>query len=456
MSDGRNVQRTADGRDGPRVRGDRGARPLETDRPTPFDPPLGLRRRDPLSRLAYPDGHVGWVATGYSAVRAILADERFSTRRELLHQPVGRERAHERPAPAEPGIFPHMDPPEHTRFRRLLSGHFGPRRVAALTPAIRRYTTEALDRMIGAGSPADLVASFAMPIPALVICELLGVPASDRHRIQAATATMNDLDSTPEQAVEAVLTITGTVRDLIARLRAGSGSPDDAPDDGPAGDGSDGYAPDGHGPAGDGGAGRGLLADAVASGELGDDELTNLGMVLLATGHLPTSSMLALGAFALLTDPAQRERLTAAPELAGPAVEELLRYLSILQFDVRRTALTDVEVDGHVIAAGETVVLALPVANRDPVRFPDPDVLDLGRPAAGHLAFGHGVHQCLGQHLARRELRIALTALFERLPDLRLAVPAAEVPTRERMAVYGVDRLPVAWGAARADRPNAR
>ncbi len=434
MSEGRNVQRTADAPGAPRSRADRDARPLETDRPTPFDPPLGLRRREPLSRLAYPDGHVGWVATGYSIVRAILADPRFSTRRELLHQPVGRERAHERPAPAEPGIFPHMDPPEHTRFRRLLSGHFGPRRVAALTPAIRRYTAEALDRMIDAGSPADLVRSFALPIPALVICELLGVPAEDRHRVQAATATMNDLDSTPEQAVEAVLTITGTVRDLLARLRAGSGA-------------------SGGGPPGDG---RGLLADAVATGELDDDELTNLGMVLLATGHLPTSSMLALGTFALLTDPAQRARLTAGPELAGPAVEELLRYLSILQFDVRRTALTDVEIGGHVIAAGETVVLALPVANRDPARFPDPDTLDLGRSAAGHLAFGHGVHQCLGQHLARCELRIALTALFERLPDLRLAVPVAEVPTRERMAVYGVDRLPVAWGAAPADRPGAR
>jgi cytochrome P450 len=405
--------------------GDRMARPLETDRPTPFDPPVELRKRAPLSRLAYPDGHVGWVATGYSATRAVLADPRFSTRRELLHQPVGRERAHERPAPAEPGIFPHMDPPEHTRYRRLLSGHFGPRRVAELTPAIRRYTEQALDAMADGESPVDLVASFAMPIPALVICELLGVPPEDRHAIQAATAVMNNLDSTPEQAVGAVMSITGTVRGLLARLRAAST------------------------PSGDG-----LLAHAVATGDLTDDELTNLGMVLLATGHLPTSSMLALGAFVLLTDPAQRARLAADPELAERAVEELLRYLSILQFDVRRTALVDVEIDGQLVAAGETVVLALPVANRDPARFADPDTLDLARPPAGHLAFGHGIHQCLGQHLARAELRIALTALFERFPDLRLAVPASEVPTRDRMAVYGVDRLPVTWDAVPADRPS--
>ncbi|MEV0388093.1 cytochrome P450 [Nonomuraea sp. NPDC050643] len=402
---------------------------METDRPTPFDPPVELRRRAPLSRLAYPDGHLGWVATGYSVTRAILADPRFSTRRELLHQPVGRERAVEPPTPAEPGIFPHMDPPEHTRYRRLLSGHFGPRRVAELMPAIRRYTAEALDGLADAGTnggtpadptaptdPVDLVASFAMPIPALVICELLGVRAEDRQRIQAATAVMNDLDSRPDQVIDAVMSITGTVRGVLADGRS-----------------------------------DGLLAQAAATGELNDEELTNLGMVLLATGHLPTSSMLALGAFALLTDPAQRARLAADPERA---VEELLRYLSILQFDVRRTALVDVEIDGQVVAAGETVVLALPVANRDPERFPDPDTLDVTRSATGHLAFGHGVHQCLGQHLARAELRVALTALFERFPDLRLAVPAAEVPTRDRMAVYGVDRLPVAWGVIPAVQPR--
>ncbi|MEU6730281.1 cytochrome P450 [Nonomuraea wenchangensis] len=397
------------------------AQSLETDRPTPFDPPLALRRRPPLSRLAYPDGHLGWVSTGYAETRAILADPRFSTRRELLHQPVGGERATERPTPAEPGIFPHMDPPEHTRFRRLLAHHFGPRRVAGLMPAIRRHTAEALDGMAGGGmagggmtggGSADLLTAFAMPIPALVICEVLGVPAEDRQRVQAATAVMNDLDSRPDQVAAAVMTITGTVRDVLARPVA-------SPAEG------------------------GLLAHAAATGELSDEELTNLGMVLLATGHLPTSSMLALGAFALLTDPAQRALLAADPERA---VEELLRYLSVLQFDVRRTALVDVEIGGQVIAAGETVVLALPVANRDPGRFPCPDALDLSRSAAGHLAFGHGVHQCLGQHLARAELRVALTALFERFPGLRLAVPAGEVPTRDRSAVYGVDRLPVTWG----------
>ncbi|MGW3346116.1 cytochrome P450 [Nonomuraea rubra] len=393
------------------------ALPLETDRPTPFDPPLGLRRRAPLSRLAYPDGHLGWVATGYDVTRAILADPRFSTRRELLHQPVGRERAIEEPSPAEPGIFPHLDPPEHTRYRRLLGHHFGPRRVAELMPAIRRHTERALRDLADGGSPADLVAGFAMPIPALVICELLGVEADDRQRIQAATAVMNDLDSHPEQAADAVGTITATVRAVLA----------------------------------DGRSGGGLLAQAAASGELGDEELTNLGMVLLATGHLPTASMLALGAFVLLTDPAQRARLAVDPERA---VEELLRYLSILQFDVRRTALTEVEIGGQVIAAGETVVLALPLANRDPGHFPDPDTLDLTRSAAGHLAFGHGVHQCLGQHLARAELRVALTALFEHFPDLRLAVPPAEVPTRDRMAVYGVDRLPVAWSTVRTEQPR--
>ena len=169
-------------------------------------------------------------------------------------------------------------------------------------------------------------------------------------------------------------------------------------------------------------------------------------MVLVATGHLPTSSMLALAAFALLTNPVQRARLLEDSTRTEQGVEELLRYLSILQFDVRRTAVVDVEIDGQLIAAGETVVLALPAANRDPQRFPDPEALDLGRVTSGHLSFGHGIHQCLGQRLARAELQVALTALFDRFPDLQLAVPVADVPTREHAAVYGVDRLPVTWG----------
>jgi cytochrome P450 len=378
------------------------ARPLPTQRPNPFDPPEALRTGPALRRLAYPDGHVGWLATGHAVVRAILADQRFSVRRELLHAPIGGDRAQERPGPAEPGIFPHFDAPEHTRFRRLLAGYFNPRGVAAVEPAIRRFTAEALDAMAAGPRPVDLVTAFALPVPALVISELLGVPPDDRHRLQAAVAVMNDLDSTREQAFGAVMSIVGTMRELVA-------SPSD-----------------------------GLLGELA--GELSDEELTNLGMVLLATGHLPTSSMLALGTFLLLTRDVRQP-------LNDSGVEELLRYLSILQFDVRRTALEDVEVDGQVIAAGETVVLSLPVANRDPARFDAPDRLDLCRSAVGHVAFGHGVHQCLGQHLARAELRIALTMLFERFPDLRLAVDVAEVPTRERSAVYGVDRLPVTWGS---------
>ena len=172
-----------------------------------------------MSRLAFPDGHLGWVATGYAVTKEILADPRFSNRRELLHAPVGQARAHSRPTPAEPGIFPHMDPPEHTRYRRLLGHHFGPRRVEELLPAIRTYTQKALDRMAHDGPLVDLVAEFAVPVPALVICELLGIPPDDRHGIQAATAVMNDLDSTPAQAVAAVGSIMETMRGLIARLR---------------------------------------------------------------------------------------------------------------------------------------------------------------------------------------------------------------------------------------------
>src|SRR5258705_3836268 len=204
-----------------------------------------------------------------------------------------------------------MDPPEHTRYRRLLGHHFGPGRVEEVLPAIRTSTEIALDRMVHDGPPVDLVASFAVPVPALVICELLGIPPEDRHEIQAATAVMNDLDSTPAQAAAAVGSIMETIRGLIPRLRSQTGAAD-----------------------------VGLLAQAASTGDLTDEELTNLGMVLVATGHLPTASMLGLAAFVLLTNPVQRGQFgdAAGVEPAGDggiasgterAVDELLRYLSI-------------------------------------------------------------------------------------------------------------------------------
>jgi cytochrome P450 len=382
----------------------------------PFDPPpelTGLPGR--LTRLAFPDGHVGWLVTGHEAARVVLSDPRFSIRSELKHSALSRPNVGPdgRGAPA-PGWFAGMDRPDHTRYRRLLTGRFTVHRMRALEPRIAEIAAERLDAMASHGPPVDLVPAFALPIPSLVICELLGVPYADHAFFERQTTVIVDLDSSTEQAAGAVRELAGYLHDLVRHKRA------EPTDD--------------------------LLGGLLTGTDLTDAELTNIALLLLVAGHETTANMLALGTFALLEHPEQLAAFRADPALTGTAVEELLRYLSILHLGApNRAALEDVELDGQLVRAGETVVLGLPAVNRDPARFADPDALRLDRAAHQHLAFGFGLHQCLGQQLARIELRIALRALFDRFPTLRLAVPAGEVPLRESTVVYGVWRLPVAW-----------
>ncbi|MEV7008815.1 cytochrome P450 [Streptosporangium sp. NPDC051022] len=379
-----------------------------------FDPPQELgwwRQETPIRRMTYADGHLGWLVTGYSAVRAVLADNRFSTRIDLQHPPtphIARQRQLTVPA----GFFLRMDPPDHTRFRRLLTGQFTVRRMKQLEPRIEKIVADRLDEMQRQGPPADLVRSFALPIPSLVICELLGVPYTDHDRFQRDSAVIISREETVERKQTAMADLLSYLHELVLRKRA------EPTDD--------------------------LLGGLVADGELTDEELTGVATLLLVAGHETTANMIALSTFALLSNPPQLAALRDDPSLTAGAVEEFMRYLTIIDFTAR-TALEDVEIEGQTIRAGETVTLSLPAANRDPSRFDGADTLDVTRQAAGHLSFGHGVHQCLGQQLARNEMRIALPALLERLPGLRLAVPPEEVPMRSDMAIYGVHRLPVTW-----------
>ncbi|RKT56074.1 cytochrome P450 [Saccharothrix australiensis] len=388
--------------------------PLPTGRAPgrPFDPPDGLaelRERQPLSRLAYPDGHVGWLVTGHALLREVLADPRFSARSELRHVPIPGVAAAGTPAP--PGNFTATDPPEHTRYRRLLTGQFTVRRMRQLTEEVRRITAEHLDAMERQGPVVDLVEAFAQPVPARVICELLGVPDADRERFRHHATQLVRLGAAHEEVMAAYTAVNEIVRELVAAKRA-------APTDD--------------------------LLSGLTESDLTDEELVNIGFTLLGAGLDTTANMIALGTFALLCAPDQLAVLRADPGSTDQAVEELLRYLSIIPFTVR-VALEDVELAGVVIKAGESVTASIPAANRDPARFTEPDALDLRRPSGGHVAFGHGVHQCLGQQLARVELRVALPALFERFPDLRLAVAADDVATRGDMLIHGVHRLPVTW-----------
>lgn len=388
---------------------------LPIDRRTgcPFDPPADLTALAdrPIRRMRYADGHLGWLVTRHATARAVLADPRFSSRYELMHPPVPIEGLTGPMPPAPVGDIIGLDAPDHTRYRRLLTGRFTVRRMRQLADAVRQFTDECLDAMETAGPPVDLVETFARPVPALMICELLGVPYADRERFQGQVATIFDQSADPEGRETAYLALLQYLSELVLAKRA------EPTDD--------------------------LLSD-LTTADLNDEELAGLGGMLLAAGLDTTANMLGLGTFALLSNPDQLGALRADPTLAEQAVEELLRYLSVAD-PLPRSALEDVEVEGQLVKAGEMVTVSVQVTNRDPHKFPDPDRLDLHRKAAGHLAFGHGAHQCLGQQLARVEMTVAFPALLARFPSLRLAVPPQEVPLRDRANIYGVVRLPVTW-----------
>ncbi|MEU5418277.1 cytochrome P450 [Streptomyces sp. NPDC001407] len=375
----------------------------------PFDPPAELidaRRQSPISRCTHPGGRPGWLVTGYDLVRSVLADPRFSSRKELMN--MGDFEI----PPAPPGEFLLMDEPQHGRYRKPLMGKFTVRRMRLLTERIERITADCLDAMEKAGPPVDLVTAFAKPIPTIVICELLGVPYEDRGSFQEQIDTFMGGETSDEALIAAYTATQEYLAGLVAAKRA------DPTDD--------------------------VLSELTDS-DLTDEELKGISLILLAAGFDTTANMLALGTFALLRHPDQLAALRADPALTDQAVEELLRYLSVAK-TFWRTALEDVELDGRTIKAGTTLVLSYSTANRDPERFADPHVLDLQREYSGHLAFGHGIHQCLGQQLARVEMRVAFPALLHRFPTLRLAVPADEVALRPETAdIYGVKSLPVAW-----------
>ncbi|QFY10264.1 cytochrome P450 [Nonomuraea phyllanthi] len=384
----------------------------------PFDPPAELveaRRHGPISHFTFPDGHQGRLVTGYDLVRSVLADPRFSSRKELmLHHPLIDYSGLTEIPPAPPGEFLLMDEPRHSRYRKPLVGKFTVRRMRLLTERVEQITTEHLDAMEKAGPTADLVTAFAKPIPAIVICELLGVPYEDRGRFQENIDTFMSGEVGDEELIAAYTSVQQYLAELVAAKRA---NPTDD-----------------------------VLSDLTDS-DLTDEELKGMALILLSAGFDTTANMLALGTFALLQHPEQLAALRADPTLTDPAVEELLRYLSVAK-TFQRVALEDVELNGHTIEAGTTVLLSLNTANRDPERFPDPHTLDLHRQDGGHLAFSHGIHQCLGQQLARVEMRVAFPALLNRFPTLRLAVPAEEVALRPEIAdIYGIKSLPVTWDA---------
>ncbi|WP_433728014.1 cytochrome P450 [Nocardia sp. CA-129566] len=392
--------------------------PMERDA-GPFDPPAAitrLREARPVCPMLFPDGHEGWLVTGYDAVRKLMADTRFSSRQDIgvVHIPYetpGMPVATE-PSPQVPGLFIAMDPPDHTRLRRKLTGAFTVRRVKQLEERIIDIVERQLEELARLTPPVDLVKEYALPVPSLVICELLGVPYADRETFQVNSAKFLVRDQSLEEKMAAYGAMTTYLAGLVTRKRAEPGED--------------------------------ILSDLARDDDLSIEELVGIAFLLLLAGHETTANMLALGTFALLEHPEQLAELRADPDLLPDAVEELMRYLSVADI-FYRYATDDIELGGETIGKGSTVVVSLLAANHDPQRFDNPDTLDIHRKARGHTSFGHGVHQCLGQQLARIEMRAGFAGLLRRFPTLELTIPADEVKLRTDMNIYGVHELPVTW-----------
>jgi len=388
----------------------------------PFDTPAGAEAEPEGLRLlgqgplapAEMHGHQVWLVVGYQAVRQVLSDPRFS--RAAAARPGGPVA---NPAGFNPELLTSMDPPDHTRIRRLMAAAFTPHRVQRCGPRIHEIVDGLLDDLAAHGKPADLVQQFAEPLPIMVICELLGVPIEDRPRIrQWATRLMADTAYPPAEIAEAFNQVNAYLDELIEFRRH---TPDDA-----------------------------LISALVEINDgdhaLSPSELTANIQLLLIAGHETTVSHLANSVVALFRHPDQIALLRAQPELISFAVTELLRYSRLLSSALPRVATENVDIGGTTINAGDVVVPLIATANRDPDAFPEPQRLDLARATpTPHLAFGHGPHYCPGAHLAQLELQIGIGTLFDRFPTLAPAVDLADLQWKSGFVIRSVRALPVTW-----------
>jgi cytochrome P450 len=369
---------------------------------------LGRRRAaEPVSRLPVAVGVKVWLVTGYDEVRAVLGStDGFSNDFGRLAAGAGVDHEH------DPGGLGFADPPAHTRLRRLLTPEFTMRRLARLQPRIEAIVAGQLDEMAAAGDPVDLWTTFALPIPSLTICELLGVPYDEREEFQQRSTARFDLGAGAHTPFDTMTQSITYLLDLVARQRKEPGD--------------------------------GLLGAIVRDhgDEIDDRELAGLADGVLTGGLETSASMLALGALVLTGQPEVAERVRAGTGV-DQFVEELLRYLTVVQVAFPRFALTEMTLGGVSISPGDVVICSLSAADRDEALGDGAERFDPSRPPRPHLAFGHGIHRCVGAELARMELRTAYPALMRRFPAMRLAVPEADLPFRRASIVYGVESLPV-------------
>ncbi|WP_326948567.1 cytochrome P450 [Amycolatopsis sp. NBC_01307] len=382
--------------------------PLKREGLDPVAELAATRAEAPISKLDLPFGMNAWLVTGYDEAKAVLGKVTgFSSDFTNL---VGSAGVTE---DQNPGGLGFADPPVHTRLRKLLTPEFTMRRLSRLTPRIDEIVAEQLDAMAATDGPVDLWQAFALPIPSLTICELLGVSYEDREDFQRLSTARFDLFGGASASLGAMTESLTYLLDIVKKQREEPGD--------------------------------GLLGMLIKEhgDEISDRELAGLADGVLTGGLETTASMLALGALVLLRDEKAFDAVRGDDESVHRFVEELLRYLTVVQMAFPRFAKQDMEIGGVHIAEGDIVLVSLSVADRDPKLGPDMEKFDATREPTSHLAFSYGIHRCIGAELARMELRTAYPALVRRFPNLRLAVPAEELAFRKVSIVYGLDELPV-------------
>ena len=358
----------------------------------PFDPPAQLREVEPISRVTIWDGSTPWLITDYDTQRTVLSDQRFSADTSKTGYPTLSPASVGSGERDQPFVF--LDDPEHDRKRKMLTRNFMIKRVETMRPRVQEIVDGLIDDMLAGPKPADLVTAFALPVPSLVICELLGVPYADHDFFQSRSRKLIAPDTPIEEVAKAGAELNEYLLNLVV-------AKEKEPTEDLIGQ---------------------LVTDQLANGELTREEVAAMASLVLIAGHETTANMIALGTSALLEHPEQLAEIrdTDDPKLIANAVEELLRYLTIVHYGQRRVAMEDIEVAGQLVRAGEGLVLAIDAGNRSAEAFPEPDRLDIHRQARHHVAFGYGVHQCLGQPLARMELQVVYSTLYRRIPTLKL------------------------------------
>jgi cytochrome P450 len=373
-----------------------------------------LTRSGPVHEVTLPHGSPAWLVTGYHEARAALVDPRFAA----VETPLAHLLDPALRAATESSMLS-MDGPGHARLRKLVMAAFTRRQVERLAPRIQQITDELLAPLAERGSPFDLLEEFAYPLPVAVICELLGVPEDRRGDFgKWSQITVNSLVVGVEALSAALTEFVSYLRELIALKRAEPG--DDLA--------------------------TALIAARDGGDRLSEDELTSMMQLLLVAGHETTVNLVASAVHALLSTPGAWDLLRAEPERVPAVVEEALRFNGPVQTATERVVTEDVEIAGTTIPAGAHVRVALLAGNRDPKAWPAAEEFDVTRPPGPHLAFGHGIHLCVGAPLARLEGRIALTSLLGTFPGLRLAVPPQDVPAAPGVLMNGFATMPVVPG----------